>query len=268
MIFFDKEERKVMKKMKVFLATMVISMLSVIPVFAGEWRQSNGRWWYENEDGGYPASQWQEIGGKHYYFGADGYMLENTVTPDGYQVGADGAWIENPKPEAPYYQLLSDPLFYGGAPDYLGDKSIFLLLGYGADLSDCGSYYELNNIELDKYKVYDTEKEARKSSYYNRTGGEIERLSDGRYIVHDDLFDYDTVTAYVGPIYINKDVVVKYYDHTDSSRMHLQHYTCTLEEYFARSGSIEGTTEGYIRARVDQVDSNGYVTIISLLQAG
>lgn len=44
---------------------------------------------------------WQEIGGKWYYFHKDtdgaalpvGAMLSNTVTPDGYTVGSDGAWI-------------------------------------------------------------------------------------------------------------------------------------------------------------------------------
>ena len=28
-----------------------------------------------------------------YYLGQDGVMLTNTTTPDGYKVGADGAWI-------------------------------------------------------------------------------------------------------------------------------------------------------------------------------
>ena len=30
-----------------------------------------------------------------YYFGSDGYLLENTLTPDGYTVDSDGAWTEN-----------------------------------------------------------------------------------------------------------------------------------------------------------------------------
>ena len=59
------------------------------------WKQDNTGWWYQNADGSYPANTWKEIGGKQYYFGSDGYMLENTTTPDGYQVGADGAWIQN-----------------------------------------------------------------------------------------------------------------------------------------------------------------------------
>ena len=29
-----------------------------------------------------------------YYCGADGAMLTDTVTPDGYTVGSDGAWVK------------------------------------------------------------------------------------------------------------------------------------------------------------------------------
>ena len=37
---------------------------------------------------------WYQIDNKWYYFTADGSMLENSVTPDGYFVGSDGAWIQ------------------------------------------------------------------------------------------------------------------------------------------------------------------------------
>lgn len=59
------------------------------------WQQDTKGWWWRNADGSYPTSQWKEVNGKQYYFGADGYMLANTTTPDGYKVGADGAWIQD-----------------------------------------------------------------------------------------------------------------------------------------------------------------------------
>ena len=37
---------------------------------------------------------WYQIQNKWYYFMPDGSMLANTVTPDGYFVGADGTWIQ------------------------------------------------------------------------------------------------------------------------------------------------------------------------------
>ena len=78
------------------------------------WVQDDAGWWYRNPDQSYPASCWQQIDGKWYYFneygymvtgwvlwndiwyycGADGAMLTDTVTPDGYTVGGDGAWIQ------------------------------------------------------------------------------------------------------------------------------------------------------------------------------
>lgn len=64
------------------------------PVNTSGWKQDKNGWWYQNSDGTYPTNTWKEINGKQYYFGSDGYMLSNTITPDGYKVGADGAWIQ------------------------------------------------------------------------------------------------------------------------------------------------------------------------------
>lgn len=81
---------------------------------AGSWKQDETGWWYANADGSYTVSNWQQINGKWYFFNDRGYMatgwvdwngaryycdlengdmLSNTVTPDGYTVGADGALL-------------------------------------------------------------------------------------------------------------------------------------------------------------------------------
>lgn len=53
-------------------------------------------WRVENPDGSYLISTWYQspASGLWYYMGADGYMLTNTITPDGYAVNADGVWIQ------------------------------------------------------------------------------------------------------------------------------------------------------------------------------
>lgn len=83
------------KKLALVVLTAGLSVLSCIPAFAGEWKADTKGWWYREDNGSYPASTWKEINGKQYYFGADGYMLANTTTPDGYTVNGDGAWTVN-----------------------------------------------------------------------------------------------------------------------------------------------------------------------------
>lgn len=57
------------------------------------WRQLSGSWYYFHSNGPLGKNCWVESGGKWYYVGGDGVMLTSAVTPDGYRVGADGAWI-------------------------------------------------------------------------------------------------------------------------------------------------------------------------------
>jgi hypothetical protein len=82
-----------MKKSNLLIATVMISEALSSVAFAGEWKQDATGWWYESDNGSYPVNCWQEINGKQYYFDGSGYLLLNTTTPDGKQVGADGVMI-------------------------------------------------------------------------------------------------------------------------------------------------------------------------------
>lgn len=101
-----------MKKMKVLLAAGIMSMMFASTVFGAGWVQAGAggpgevRWWYDLDGGQYYAGsaqgpQWQWIDGNGdgtaecYAFDESGWMYANTVTPDGYQVNGDGAWMEN-----------------------------------------------------------------------------------------------------------------------------------------------------------------------------
>lgn len=91
--------------MKKFFKTGALAIMAALilssTAYAGTWKQTDGRWWYQNDDGSYPANGWQWIDSNNdgvaesYYFDAAGWMLANTVTPDGYTVDANGAWTEN-----------------------------------------------------------------------------------------------------------------------------------------------------------------------------
>lgn len=90
--------KKLVRKV-LFGAAMTLMMTST--AFGAGWKKDHKGWWWNNDDGSWPASKWEWLDGNQdgiaecYYFDANGYMLSNTTTPDGYQVNADGAWVEN-----------------------------------------------------------------------------------------------------------------------------------------------------------------------------
>lgn len=89
------------KKILTLVATAAMTLAMSVTAFAAGWVQNDTGWWWDNGDGTWPANEWRWLDGNAdgvaecYYFGADGYMLSNTVTPDGYYVRGDGAWEIN-----------------------------------------------------------------------------------------------------------------------------------------------------------------------------
>lgn len=91
--------KKQLKRLVTLGMVACLSVASSMMAFAGQWQQTNSQWRYQNDDGTYATSGWQWIDGNGdgvsecYYFNADGVMLANIITPDGYSVNADGAWV-------------------------------------------------------------------------------------------------------------------------------------------------------------------------------
>lgn len=89
-----------MKKFKLLCAVISITILSTMPVYAG-WEQTGATWKYQNTDKTYMTNTWAWLDGNNdgisecYYFGADGIMLSNVTTADGFLVNADGQWVVN-----------------------------------------------------------------------------------------------------------------------------------------------------------------------------
>ena len=64
-------------------------------MITGWYHAADGGWYYLRPSfGGMKKSTWLQDNGKWYYLGDDGKMLTDTVTPDGYHVGADGVCLE------------------------------------------------------------------------------------------------------------------------------------------------------------------------------
>ena len=88
---------------KVFITTGLFIVLSANLVFASGWTKgiSKNAWWFDFGNGDYFKSSWQWIDGNQdgiaecYCFDENGWMYENTTTPDGYTVNENGAWTIN-----------------------------------------------------------------------------------------------------------------------------------------------------------------------------
>ena len=86
--------------MKVFMTTCLFIALSTNLTFASGWTKgiSKNAWWFDFGNGDYFKSSWQWIDGNQdgiaecYCFDENGWMYENTTTPDGYTVNENGAW--------------------------------------------------------------------------------------------------------------------------------------------------------------------------------
>ena len=76
------------------LTASLLSLTMTSAAFAGQWVKDAKGWWYQRDNGTYPVSEWmRDTDGNWYYFGGDGYMLADTITPDGNRVNQSGAWI-------------------------------------------------------------------------------------------------------------------------------------------------------------------------------
>lgn len=86
------------KKFMTLALTAAMAASMGMTAFAGQWVQNTTGWWWQEDNGSYPVSQWKWLDGNKdgiyecYAFDANGYMYSNTTTPDGYTVNKDGAW--------------------------------------------------------------------------------------------------------------------------------------------------------------------------------
>lgn len=155
-------EGRLMRK-SILLTVVLVFSLALVHAgvgLAAEWQQDNTGWKYQNDDGSYSTSKWQEIGGKYYYFDENSYILKDTTTPDGYQVGSDGAWIQNvTSGRTINYDVFSVYLAdinstYGELKAKYGESSAIYPSGVYYDNSPLNGqyhYYEENNEMYDVY---------------------------------------------------------------------------------------------------------------------
>lgn len=90
-----------MKKIRLIVPVLAMTLGMGITAYAGQWQSDANGWWWQEDDGSYPANTWKWIDGNNdgvaefYYFDGNGYMLSNGTAPNGSQVNAEGQWVVN-----------------------------------------------------------------------------------------------------------------------------------------------------------------------------
>ena len=103
------------------------------PIVSG-WQQEGEKWYYYDEQGTMLTDTWVE----NYYVGADGVMMTNALTPDGYWLGEDGLASEDRRI---YGNCLFAPVSYA----IEGDK--VLITGTLCD-SLCAPREVINSLQV------------------------------------------------------------------------------------------------------------------------
>ena len=126
-----------MKKRYAAVLAMALSILMAFSASAGKWIEDGNGWWFQNDDGSWPAGGIYRIGNANYAFNEYGYMVEN-------------AWYQHPSSGRWFYALDSGAL---------------------AQSQWVGNYYVGNdgammtNAWIDGYYVDDTGKRVEDASY-------------------------------------------------------------------------------------------------------
>ena len=77
-------------------STVIAEKKNLGPGVDKGWEPIDTGWKFKQEDGTYLTNAWrQDSNGKWYYLNEDGWMLKDTNTPDGYHVDANGVWDGN-----------------------------------------------------------------------------------------------------------------------------------------------------------------------------
>ena len=89
--------RKVKQLCSLLLAgTILATSLTPMTVSAASWKKNSVGWWYEEDNGSYPANQWKQINGNWYWFNKNGYMATGWqyIGGEWYYFQSSGAMLE------------------------------------------------------------------------------------------------------------------------------------------------------------------------------
>lgn len=71
-----------MRKVQLFLVAALLATAFSMTAYAAEWKSNDQGWWYEKDDGSYPANKLEKVGEYWYYFNEAGYAQSGWVQLD------------------------------------------------------------------------------------------------------------------------------------------------------------------------------------------
>lgn len=83
---------------RILISASAILLSFPITSLAGNWQPIGNEWKYQKDDGSYVSDSWLSEQGISYYFNKDGWMLKNTLSPDGLPLGRDGKLLSDTEP--------------------------------------------------------------------------------------------------------------------------------------------------------------------------
>lgn len=219
-------------KKRIWITTMavVFSCMLAVPTFAGKWAGDDGGWRYVRDDGSYQGDGWLEDkgnlyyisngymkngwikdNGKDYFMGVTGAMMRDAITPDGFKVGSDGAWLgqasvvdergfTTPFDDHSYFlDENSLQLVFDAETDYaeeLGRRD----MGDIAILAAIRGRYPLDGLNEKEYAVYQKACEFIKGFDYNQSeynkAVAVYHYIQNRAIYNEGAFEPDDDTIY------------------------------------------------------------------------
>ena len=123
-------------------AFLMASSLAPVSVQAASWKQNKTGWWWQEDNGSYPVSQWKVINGKWYVFDERGYMRSGWFLSNGkwYYLGAanDGSMKTG-------WQLINGSWYYlnPGNGDMAANQWIGIYYVNGSGVWDQGKTKDL-----------------------------------------------------------------------------------------------------------------------------
>lgn len=196
------------KKFMTLALTAAMAASMGMTAFAGQWVQNTTGWWWQEDNGSYPVSQWKWLDGNKdgiyecYAFDANGYMYSNTTTPDGYTVNKDGAWTVGNSVQLKFQKdMQNDTSANNNSTSNssdTSDKTVYTnedMVGtFQINDEDREDYYELMQGAGDSIAAiyYDTDGESHVYSFTKVSDTKYRDSSRSRNLT---IVDYDTITV-------------------------------------------------------------------------